>query len=316
MKLFTFSLLALAGLALAPSAQVTVRVTGQVSSNGWTKAPWDTTAVGTPVVFSTTFAGVGASFFPGLWDLYDSAAFGAQRLTVGTRVVGGQGGGATVINDFVSPTTGNFVDSISMLDYAVDGFELVGEISIELEDSTQTLLSAAGLSGSQGIFAGSLFSNTSFQIVDLDSSGDGTGTTMVVDVAAVEIFATPTSTASQRFQRNDAQNSNFQLFASSHACLGGVLSLNVRNFPGFPACGVLARRGQDDVPTQFGGLLVDLTTQDLLNLPLQPGLEGNWSVPVPEDVALSGVTFSTQGFGVGGPAGITAYNAFDYTIGY
>lgn len=118
--------------------------------------------------------------------------------------------------------------------------------------------------------------------------------------------------------RADAAGVNATGYVATAPLLGTAWTATVDNATtGNTAAGVVGFGTPDDVLYAFGSLLVDVThpVGELLGLALQTGTGiVSFSLDVPSDLALCGITLSTQAYGVGGP-GLRVHNAYDLVVG-
>ena len=65
-----------------------------------------------------------------------------------------------------------------------------------------------------------------------------------------------------------------------------------------------------------GGQVLLITGAPVLKLPLQPGPTASWTVPIPSDCSLVGLTVSTQAVHILGVAPFALSNAQDLVLGF
>lgn len=129
-----------------------------------------------------------------------------------------------------------------------------------------------------------------------------------------------TALASAQF-RTDAENTNLDGYVASVPRLGADLLVTVDNSAtGNIGAGVLgyANPWEWYFAGANGYALVDPSSPggELLRLPPAFGAGPvSFTLPIPADPALLGATVATQGFGFGGPNGVTLRNAYDLFLG-
>lgn len=301
MRIFPIALAALS-LALALDAQnVTLRVTGSVSSNSFTSAPYAGISIGTISSLEAEFQGptsilvpnqsVEYSLIPGTLTTSIGAISQSSTATPTLAVQDSFGGG----------------DGLTLADHALGSGATQ---SFSLLDASGSLWSSVNLSALLGTYTPGAGMQVAWSVDQTPGAG-----TMLFDVLTVELLPAMTCPLATATFRNDPGNVNPPVFLATPPVQGGVMSLQVTNAPGpLTFTAVSARPMPLNVPTGFGVVLVNIGQGELLGLPPRPGPTGTWSVPVPTTPSLCGATFSIQGFGLG-PGQLVLYNAWDMVVG-
>ena len=147
---------------------------------------------------------------------------------------------------------------------------------------------------------------------------DNVGNGDYTDFSDGDITILGATPASATF-RADLAGQNLLGYTAAAPAFGSTWSATVDNsLAGNTIAGVVGYAGPLDLSLAFGSLLVDITDPqgELLAFPPAAGVGVVvFGATIPTDPALCGFSFSTQGYGVGGGAGIRLHNAYDLVIG-
>lgn len=293
-------LLAALTSSVSIEAQVaTLRVTGTVSVNSLTSAPWTGVSIGEAATFEAQFTGPPTVLFPGQWLSYATTP-GPFTTTIGSVVDATPQANLSVQND---------LGGVDLLSVPQHPLAVGGDQAINLFDMGGAAISSTDLASLVGSYSTSQFTNAVWSVSD-----GGVGI-MTIDIQTIDIFTGSGCAGATATFRNDAGGSNPANFTATAPVQGGTMDLTVTNVPGPYVFTAVATRPQPlDAPTQWGNVLVNIAQGDLLNLAPQAGSVGNWSVPVPTTTSLCGATFSAQGYGFA-PGQLVLYNAYDLVVG-